>query len=106
MDISPLHDTRVSEFMADIKYTFEDAFDDSPSIGVSIENPSGNSGVGTLGGYLRVSGRATASSIDVPDSKIKYMALTCHHVLTSMLPQQAFLARCKVLTCSRRRGAV
>lgn len=82
MDISPLHDTRVSEFMADIKYTFEDAFDDSPSIGVSIENPSGNSGVGTLGGYLRVSGRATASSIDVPDSKIKYMALTCHHVLT------------------------
>lgn len=56
-------------------YEFEEAFCDEPRIGVPLSR-SDSTATGTLGGYLRVS---TASGV-------KYMAMTCHHVVTSKSP--------------------
>jgi hypothetical protein len=54
-----------------VGYDFEEAFCVTPSIGVGL-GLSDSRSTGTLGGYLRLSTAVTS----------KYVALTCHHVLS------------------------
>lgn len=76
LDISPAYATN-KRTLARYGYSFEDAFCDSPPIGVSL-GTVGSGDSGTLGGYLRVRAKSAAGA-----EKTKYLALTCHHVLSS-----------------------
>lgn len=60
---------------------FNEVFRNEPHIGVPLGCSDSNA-TGTLGGYVRLS---TASDV-------KYMALTCYHVLTSKSPSDPLMA--------------